>query len=79
MAGYLNEKYPSAKVQVIRNVNGRLDQVHWMVSYESLADMEELGKQLQEDAGYGELVAEAQGKGLFDGSTIVDNLYATVP
>ena len=77
VATYLNERYPEMNIEVLRNINGFLDYVHWAVRYESLAVFEEVGNKLDEDTGYQDLLAETEG--MFVGSSLEDNLYATVP
>jgi len=77
VANYLNEHYPEMNVQVVRNVNGPIDQVHWLVRYESLAVLEATRKKLDNDDDYQELVGAFQS--IFVLSSAVDNIYATVP
>ena len=60
IANYLNENYPETSVKVVRNINGPIDQVHWVAQYESLAALEETRKKLEQDGAYQELVGGFQ-------------------
>jgi hypothetical protein len=75
VAKYLNDKYPEMNVQVLRNINGPLNQVHWAVGYESLAVMEESRAKRLTDAGYQDLLGETSE--LFD-PLVVDNFYQVI-
>ena len=66
-------------MQVQRNVNGPVYQVHWVITVENLAQVDELGQKLQADEGYMSLLGEAREQGLFDVASIVDNLYQSIP
>lgn len=65
-------------VQVLRNIGGPVNQVHWVSNYESLADYEAGLKKIYEDAGFQQLFAEAAEQKLFVSSSIVDSLYETI-
>jgi hypothetical protein len=77
VASYLNEHYPDINVQIVRNVNGPIDQVHWVARYASLAALEETRRKLDQDDAYQELVGAFQS--IFDLRSAVDNIYETVP
>jgi hypothetical protein len=77
VATYLNENYPQVNVEVLRNINGPIDQVHWVARYESLAALEEIRNTLAKDDAYQELVGAFQT--IFVLESAVDNIYATVP
>ena len=77
VASYVNANYPGLNVQVLRNVSGLVNQVHWVASYESLAALEEANAEINADPGYQEIVATAEG--LFAASTHVIRTYRTVP
>ncbi len=78
VAMYNNEKH-GLNMQVQRNVAGPVYQVHWVLTVESLAQLDELGKRMGADEGYNSLLADARERGLFDVASIVDNLYQSVP
>jgi len=78
VAMYTNEKH-GVHMQVHRNVAGSVYQVHWALTFESLAQVDELGQKLQADEGYNSLLAEAREQSLFSTSSIVDRLYQSVP
>jgi hypothetical protein len=74
---YMNEKF-GTNMQINRNVNGPLYQVHFVTMYDSLAAFEKTRKQFEADAGYHELLAEIRNEGVFIGTSIVQNIYETV-
>jgi len=78
VAAYVNENVSGADVQVMRNIGGPVWQVHWVANYESLAALAEVMKQIEGDAGYLEVLAEAQDQKLFIGTSIVDNIYEAI-
>ncbi|UCC54230.1 MAG: hypothetical protein JSV68_09710 [Anaerolineaceae bacterium] len=78
VAMYLNENL-GMNTKVQRNVAGSVYQVHWVTTVESLAQVDEVFQRMQADEGYGSLLAEAREQGLFDVSSIVDNLYQSIP
>jgi hypothetical protein len=78
VAMYTNEKH-GLNMQVHRNVAGSVYQVHWALTFESLAQVDELGQKLQADEGYNSMLAEAREQGLFITTSIVDNLYQSIP
>lgn len=77
VAEYLSEAYDPT-VEVRRNVGGWMYEVHWVSHYDSLADLDEVRRRLQEDDHYAELVKEAREAGLFIGTSISDYFYETV-
>jgi hypothetical protein len=78
VANYLNEKFPGANMQVVRNIGGPVWQVHWIANFESLAALEEVMKRVEADAGYLELLGEARDQKLFISSGTVDSLYEAI-
>ena len=77
VAKYSNEKF-GTNIQVARNVGGPVFQVHWVGTYDSLASLEKIWKQIEADQGYQGLVTEVRQQGVFIGTSIVDSLYETV-
>ena len=75
---YLNDKYPDVNVQLLTNVNGPWDQLHFVSIHESLATMEQWRSKVGPDNGYQELLAEMTAQELLVGSSVVDNFYSTV-
>lgn len=65
-------------VQVLRNVGGPVNQVHWVSIYESLGSYDAAMKKIFGDPGFQELFAEAEQQGLFSASSVVDNLYESL-
>jgi hypothetical protein len=76
-ARYMNEKF-GTNMQVNRNVNGPVYQIHFVTTYDSLAAFEKTRKQWEADTGYQEVLTEIRNKGLFIGTSIVQNIYETV-
>lgn len=77
-AGYVNDKFGLNAV-VQRNVNGKVFRLHWVVTYDSMADFEEAGAATFADEGYQQLLAESTEKELFFASSVTDNLYQSIP
>ena len=75
-AAYLNEKH-GTNTQVLSNVTGPGQRVHWLTSYDSLAAYEEMGARIFEDEGFQTLVAELREQELI--GDWEDHLYATMP
>ncbi len=76
VAAHVNEKQ-GTNLQVLRNVGGAGQRVHWVATYDSLAAYEEIGAKIVADEGYQALVAELRDKELL--GDWEDNLFATVP
>ena len=76
-ANYITENL-GINVQVVRNVGGPVNQVHWIANYESLAEYEAAGKKIENDDGFQGLLAEGMEQGLFSSSSVVDGLYETI-
>ena len=76
VAMYVNGKH-GTNLQVLRNVGGPGQRVHWLASYDSLAAYEEMGAKIVADEGYQTLLAELRDKELL--GDWEDNLFATVP
>jgi hypothetical protein len=76
VAAYIREKF-GTDTQVLRNGNGSFYRVHWMTSYDSLGDYEEMMAKIGEDEGYLALIDELREDYFF--ANVEDNFYATVP
>ena len=77
-ATYVSENL-GVNLQVMRNVGGPVFQLHWVSNYESLAAYEAAMARIEADEGYQGLLAEGRNQGLFIASSIIDNLYASIP
>lgn len=77
VADYVNEHYPDVHMEVWRNIDGPIDEVHWVVRYASLAVLERTKDQLDQDEAYQELVGAFQS--IFDLSSAQDRHYKAVP
>jgi hypothetical protein len=64
-------------MEVWRNIDGPIDEVHWVVRYASLAVLERTKDQLDQDEAYQELVGAFQS--IFDLSSAKDRHYKAVP
>ena len=78
VANYIKESQ-GWDIQVMQNVTGMINQVHWVSTHESLGTFEERGAQLFADAGLQALIAEATEAQLLVGSSLTDALYRSVP
>ncbi|MGB3716088.1 MAG: hypothetical protein WA996_16810 [Candidatus Promineifilaceae bacterium] len=78
VAGYVNDKF-GLNVTVERNVTGKLNQLHWVVTYDSLAAFEEAAAATSADEGYQQLLAESSENELFFANSVVDNLFQSIP
>jgi hypothetical protein len=76
-AAYVNETF-DLNVTVQSNVSGQLNQLHWVATYESMADFEEASSKIFEDAGYQQLAREATEQQLYFGSSLNDSFYRTI-
>ena len=78
IAGYVNEKFGlNAIVQV--NVTGRPNQLHWVVTHESLGDFEQARFATLADEGMQQRLAESAEQGLFIQNSAVDAIYQSIP
>jgi hypothetical protein len=78
LANYVNEKF-GTNVQLMGNVAGPTYQLHWTANFESLAAFEEVYEKINVDPGYHQLLAEAYDQELWFGSSVVDNIYTSIP
>jgi hypothetical protein len=78
VAMHLSETY-GINTQVQTNVGGPVNQVHWASTFENLAQVDEVVGQLPSDEAYASLVADGMEQGLFDGQSIEDRFYRSVP
>ncbi|MCB9155775.1 MAG: NIPSNAP family protein [Caldilineaceae bacterium] len=74
MAAYIKETYPPVQPSIVRNLSGAVNQLHWIVNWESLSAWEKHREKLAQDPKFHQIAAE--NKGLFVSTT--DNLYETV-
>jgi len=75
VAMQINEQ-EGTNTQVLRDVGGMMGRVHWLTTYESLAQMETLAKQMEAKPYYQALLAEGGEQGLF--SRITDVIYESI-
>lgn len=59
VAGYIQENYDTA-VEVLMNVTGQQDELHWLARKESVGEFEKVFVRLMADPGYEELLKEGQ-------------------
>lgn len=78
IAGYVKDRF-GLEVSLERNVTGKINQLHWVVTYDSLASFEEIVAATNADDGYQQLLVEATEKELFFANSVVDNLYQSIP
>lgn len=78
IAMLLNDKY-GANIQVNSNIGGKIAQIHWFATYDSLAHLEEMGQKFEADADYQALVDEVYEKDMFVSDSFTDHLFASVP
>jgi hypothetical protein len=73
IAAYNNQRFPGTNVQILRNINGYQDRLHYMEVYESMAALEAADQALETDEALQALVKESQG--LFVPGSTQRNLY----
>ena len=78
VADLVNSKFPNT-TQVLRNLSGNVQQVRWLATAESLAEIERRMADIQADAGYQALLAEARSNGYFVQGSVSDSYFRTVP
>jgi len=76
VAEHVNKTSREIHVEVLNNISGRLDQIHWIMRSESLASFEEVISKIDADDKYQAFVREANDQGLF--TKIVDELYRVI-
>jgi len=77
IAGYVNGKFGlNAIVEV--NVTGHINEIHWVVKYDSLADLEQARMATIADEGMQQRLAVSAEQGLFVENSAVDNIYQTI-
>ena len=75
LSRFFKENYKDIEdVQLLTNIAGRLDEFHWVLTFESLAKEEEIAMKLVADERY--MMLLKKGEGFF--SDFVDNLYRSV-
>ena len=75
-AKLFKEHYPETNLQVMRNVGGKANQLHWVDTHESLGAWEEMSKKVEANADLRALFVE--GEGLFVDSSNVVSFYETI-
>jgi hypothetical protein len=78
VANWINEKYPGANVQVLRNVSGQLTQVHWLATTGSLGEYEQLMIQIDGDEEYQTMMRDAMSNTLYAEGSLHHTFYRTV-
>jgi hypothetical protein len=76
IAAYNNQRFPGTNVQILRNINGYQDRLHYIETYESMGALEAADKELETDEALQALVKE--GQGLFVPGTTQRNMYQVV-
>jgi len=67
-----------SNTQVVRNIGGPIYQIHWVSTYQSLAEMEAAVKKTEADEGYRTMLLEARQQSFFIASSIADSIYETI-
>ena len=78
IASYLKESL-DWDVQVMRNVSGQLNQIHWVVNFESMAEYEAESNRAVGDETLGQMIAEGGEMELYHGNTARDSFFRTIP
>ena len=78
VADLANSKFPDS-TQVLRNVSGNIQQVHWVVTAESLGEIERMLADFNADSEYQALLAESRSNGYFVQGSLSDSYFQTVP
>lgn len=68
----------SWKGQIMVNISGPVNQVHWVSTYASLAESEAWDKEMQKNDAMQNLLKEAGERNLFESSGVKDHFYSTV-
>ena len=79
VSNLINGKFPGAKVQVLRRISGQISDISWMLTADSLAQIEELMAGIESDSEYQQLLAEGRTEDLFVTSSVRDSFLRTVP
>ena len=74
---FLKSKYPGTISEVLVNVTGPQDEIHWMTVLESVGQFEQRFQELLGDETYMKLMAE--GEDLIEEGSVIDNYYRTLP
>ena len=78
VAAYINENY-GTNIAVQRNVAGKINQLHWVNTHETMNEAMELGAKLNMDDSFRQLMVESSEQGLFAANSVVDNFYQSIP
>lgn len=73
---HVNQTYPGMHVQILTNISGASRQIHWVATYASLADFEEIGKKIGADPTFLALLQE--GGTAIDFHNSVDSFYRVI-
>lgn len=72
-AAYINQKFPTAKAHILRNINGNTGEVHYVETFESLGAWEASEKAIEADPDW--LALLAAGAGLLVAGKTQHNFY----
>jgi hypothetical protein len=76
VAAYQNNRFPSAKAEILRNINGPDNRAHYTDSWESLGAWESASKQLDADSDWQALFTDVDS--LIVPGTVQHNFYRVV-
>ena len=65
-------------IQLMGNVAGKVNQLHWVATFESLAELEASMGKLGSNSDYEAMVADAAAQGLFATGSFSDSIYRTL-
>ena len=74
VSAYVNDTF-GTDIIVHGNIAGPVNQIHWMGTFASLAEFEEITTQITRDAEYNQLLDESSTANLFDTPSFEDTLY----
>jgi len=75
-ATYINANYPEVTSEILVNISGSLNQIHWVTRCESLAVLEQYEAKRNQDAKWQNIVQEWLSK--VEPQDLVDNFYTIV-
>ncbi len=76
IAAYENNKFPNAKAQISRNINGANNRFYYTDTHASLADWESRTETLRSDSGW--LALLEQWEGLIVPGSVENNFYRVI-
>ena len=74
ISDYVNDAFPGHNVRAHREWFGASGSIHWIVEYGSVAEIEQLSRELEADEGYLNMVADSQSRGLFVPGSLQDTI-----